>query len=148
MASSHPCRISPTTVVRTKRWDDFTHLWVGQAERLACRERQPTRFPGRSPDPLCGQGPKTERRKAALSITGIAMLLTKRNHLASNGVRTNTRTAPVWPCAPLCASITGGAESLPLPDKPRPTWAVVPGRFGPGVFSLPAPFRRTKNIAG
>ena len=148
MASSHPCRISPTTVVRTKRWDDFTHLWVGQAERLACRERQPTRFPGGSPDPLCGQGPKTERRKAALSITGIAMLLTKRNHLASNGVRTNTRRALVWPCEPLCASIAGGAESLSLPAGTGRIWAAVPDRFGMGVFSLPVPFWRMKRKAG
>ena len=28
---------------------DFTHPWVGQAERLACRERQPTQFPDGSP---------------------------------------------------------------------------------------------------
>lgn len=31
---------------------EFTHRQVGQAERLACRKRQPTQFPGGSPDPL------------------------------------------------------------------------------------------------
>ncbi len=34
---------------------NFTHPWVGQAERLACRKRPPTQFPGRSPDPLYRQ---------------------------------------------------------------------------------------------
>jgi len=51
---------------------------------------------GRSPDPLCDQRPNDREKKIGSAIAGIEMPLTKRNRSASNGVRTNTRTAPVW----------------------------------------------------
>ena len=117
---------------------------VGQTERLACRERQPTRFPGRSPDPLCGQGPKTEKRKAALPVVGVATLSTRRSCPGPSGERTNTTITPVWPCEPLCAPFGARAESLPLPDKLRPTWAAVPGHFGTEV-SPSRPLFRGRN---
>ena len=36
----------PRSADRNRQWwgDDFTHPWVGQAERLACRERLPNAF--------------------------------------------------------------------------------------------------------
>ena len=61
MRAELPSRKLPTTRVRRRisrfsrsmtLMGDFTHPWVGQAERLACRKRQPTQFPGGSPDPL------------------------------------------------------------------------------------------------
>lgn len=97
--------------------------WVGQAERLACRERQPTQFPGGSPDPLCGQRSNTEKRRAALPVASIAMPLTRKSCPGPSGARTST--TPVCPCEPLCGPITGGAESLPLPADTGRIWAVV-----------------------
>ena len=71
--------------------DDFTHPRVGQAERLACRERQPTRFPGGSPDPLYLQRKKMLR-----------CLYTPRKEIP-----------PCCPCATLCETIGYRAPVVP-----------------------------------
>ena len=44
--SRRNCATSPRSADRNRQWwgDDFTHPWVGQAERLACRERPPNAF--------------------------------------------------------------------------------------------------------
>ena len=46
---------------------------MGQAERLACRERQPTRFPGGSPDPLCAARGPIFRKSAGHSSCRISV---------------------------------------------------------------------------
>ena len=132
MRAELPSRKLPTTRVRRRisrfsrsmtLMGDFTHPWVGQAERLACCEWQPTQFPGGSPDPLCGQRSNTEKRRAALPVASIAMPLTRKSCPGPSGARTST--TPVCPCEPLCGPITGGAESLPLPADTGRIWAVV-----------------------
>ena len=64
---------------------------MGQAERLACRERQPTRFPGGSPDPLYLQRKKMLR-----------CLYTPRKEIP-----------PCCPCAALCETIGYRAPVVP-----------------------------------
>ena len=70
---------------------DFTHPWVWQAERLACRERQPAQFPGGSPDPLYLQRKKMLR-----------CLYTPRKEIP-----------PCCPCAALCETIGYRAPVVP-----------------------------------
>src|SRR5699024_7758726 len=44
--SGRNCATSPHSADRSRQWwgGNFTHPWVGQAERLACRKRQPNAF--------------------------------------------------------------------------------------------------------
>ena len=101
-----------------------TRGWGKQSVWLAASGSR-TPFPGRSPHPLCGQGPKVERRKAPLPVVNIAMLLARRSCPRPSGERTNTTITPVWPCEPLCAPIAGGAESLPLSAGSGRIWGAV-----------------------
>ena len=137
MASSHPCRISPTTVVRTKRWDDFTHLWVGQAERLACRERQVS---GQKPGPTLRPGAE-DREKKSGSV----------DHRDCDAVDKEKSPCVKWsenkyensPCLAVCTVVCLDYGRGRVPTPPRQAQANV-GRcsrpFWTGGFLPPGPF--------
>ena len=62
------------------------------------------------------------------------MLLTRRSCPGPSRERTGTIITPVWPCEPLCASIAGGAESLPLPKSSSRIWGRCSRDYGEGIL--------------
>ena len=51
---------------------NFSHPWVGQAERLACRERQPDALlRAEARTHFATRGRMTERRKSVLRLPGL-----------------------------------------------------------------------------
>ena len=62
------------------------------------------------------------------------MLLIRKSFPGPSRERTDTIITPVWPCEPLCASIAGGAESLPLPAGADRIWAAVPETAERGIL--------------
>lgn len=130
--------------------DDFTHLWVGQAERLAWPRAAANAVSGQKPGPTLRPGAEDREKKSGSVDTGIAMLLTKRNHLASNGVRTNIENSP---CLAVCTVVCldYGRGRVPTPPQTSPGQrgplfpAVLDGGFlPPGPFSEDEKYSRIK----
>ena len=103
--------------------DGFTHLRVGQAERLACRW-QPNAFCGLAPAPTL-DGPRAEEQREERRIRPMPELRCRwqREHRPPE-VRENR---PVCPCEPLCRANRGGAASVPAKASLLPLSALCGG---------------------
>ena len=89
---------------------------------------------GQKPGPTLRPGAEDREKKIGSAIAGIAMLLIRKSFPGPSRERTDTIITPVWPCEPLCASIAGGAESLPLPAGADRIWAAVPETAERGIL--------------
>ena len=98
--------------------DGFTHLRVGQAERLACRW-QPNAFCGLAPAPTLG-GPRVEgQREETRCCPAIDFVPSGfRYAVAKEAIFSLSwnpnKSAPVWPCEALCR-VNGGSVA---PESP------------------------------
>ena len=116
------------------RENDFTHPWVGASRASGLPQAAANAFSGQKPGPTLRPRADDREKKAALPITRITMLSTRRCCPGPSRERTGTIITPIWPCEPLCASIAGGAESLPLPKSSSRIWGRCSRDYGEGIL--------------
>ena len=124
--STSQSRTPPGAARDNRLGADFTHLGWGKSSVWLALSGSQRSFRAEARTHFAARDRMTERRRMALSIPGIAMLLTRRSCPVPSGVRTNTIITSVWPCAPLCAPLAGRAGTLSLPGGCGPVWAAVP----------------------